>query len=575
MTRRTSGALRSPLFVLTLAGTVWFAFSFMLAPAARVVQTVFFPDGTASLGAFGRLFASDRAVEALQHSFLLAGVLSVTVNVVGIALVLFTRYFAIRGGRVLWLGYATTLIYGGIVLVAGYKFVYGERGVVTRIAVGLWPGLDPQWFSGMTAVVLVMTFATTSNHLLFLGNALAKVDHQTIEAARLMGASEARVLRTVVLPTLMPTIYALTILTFLGGLGALAAPQVLGGSEFQTIAPMIFDFAGAAGSRDLAAALALVLGVATVTLLAVFSRLERGGTYFSVSKVPTMQQLRRIENPLAAALAHVTAYALFAVYVLPPILIVLFSFADSAAIQSAKLGFSSLTLDNYARVLGDYGQLWPFLVSVGYALAATTIVVALMLVVARVIQLYPGPFTASLELLLHIPWMLPAVMLALGLILLYDHDNPLVGGQVLTGTVWLLLIAYVAQRIPFTLRLLKAAYAGVPDHLDDAARLLGANSMHTFRRVLFPAVAPVAAAIAAVNFTGLLDDYDTSIFLAHPLYQPIGIVIKNATENDTNYDTTATTFVYTVLLMTISALAMWLIYGRGSRLGGQNRKQKW
>jgi iron(III) transport system permease protein len=83
-------------------------------------------------------------------------------------------------------------------------------------------------------------------------------------------------------------------------------------------------------------------------------------------------------------------------------------------------------------------------------------------------------------------------------------------------------------------------------------------------------VAPTAAAIAALNFNHLLDDYDTAVFLAHPLYQPLGVVIKNATGEDTLTDATALTFVYTVLLMVITGTTMWLIYGRGT---GKKKKK--
>ena len=76
---------------------------------------------------------------------------------------------------------------------------------------------------------------------------------------------------------------------------------------------------------------------------------------------------------------------------------------------------------------------------------------------------------------------------------------------------------------------------------------------------------PVAAAITARNFNALLDNYDTAIFLAHPFYQPLGIFIYNATESDTLNDTTALTFVYTVLLMIISAVVLYLVYGRNSK----------
>ena len=68
-------------------------------------------------------------------------------------------------------------------LAAGYKFIYGDKGIVTGFLLALFPGMDPAWFSGFFAVLAVMTFAATTNHMLFVANALKGVDYQTIEAA--------------------------------------------------------------------------------------------------------------------------------------------------------------------------------------------------------------------------------------------------------------------------------------------------------------------------------------------------------------------------------------------------------
>ena len=557
--------LRSPFVIVTGVILAWFIVTFLVWPNANLLLQTFAPGGEPSLRAVEKLASSERAMTSLRNSFLLAFVLSVTVNVVGVFIVLVTRYYDIKGARFLWLGYATTLIYGGIVLAAGYKFVYGADGIVTGFLQGLFPGMDPDWFSGFPAVVIVMTLATTTNHLLFVSSALAKVDQQTIEAARNMGASEWTILRRVVLPMLKPVLFAVTILTFLGGLGALSAPQVLGGREFQTIAPMILTFSATPSSRDIAALLALVLGLATVVLLVVLTRVERGGTYFSIAKVSSHLVKQKIRNPVLNVAVHAVAYVLCAAYLLPVILIALYSFQDSRAIESGQFRFSAMSLDNYARVLGESASLRPFVISLAYAGLAAVISVIGLLFVARILSKHRNLITVAVEYLLHIPWILPTTLIALGLIISYDHPNPLVGGRVLTGTTVILLIAYVIGKIPFTLRLLKAAFAGVDDSYEEAASLMGARTLYVFRRILLPAVLPTVLAIGALNFNSLLDDYDTAVFLAHPLFQPLGLVIKASAEGETNLDARANTFVYTVLLMIITATTMYLVYGRGAR----------
>jgi iron(III) transport system permease protein len=564
---------RSPFIIIVGTVLTWFIAAFLVWPNANVLIETFFPEGNFSGRAAEKLFSSQRAMKSLGNSFLLAVALSITVNVVGIFIVLVTHYFRIRGSRILFLGYATTFIYGGIVLAAGYKFIYGDKGIVTAFLLNIFPGMDPGWFSGFFAVLAVMTFATTTNHMLFVANALKGVDYQTIEAARNLGASTWTILRRIVLPMLKPTLFAVTILSFLTGLGALSAPQVLGGRDFQTITPMILTFTNSPTSRDLAALLAVILGVATIVMLAVMSRLEKGGTYFSVSKVSSALQKQKISNPAANIAVHAAAYLLFAVYTLPVVLIVLFSFADGAAIQTGQLSPGSLTFDNYVRVLTQPSGLRPFVISVVYSALAAVIAVGGLLFVARILQKHKNWVTASFEYLLHIPWILPSALLALGLIISYDHPNPLVGGAVLTGTTVILLIAFVTVKIPFTLRMLMASFATVTSSLEEAATIMGARTIYVFRRILLPLVLPAAAAIAALNFNSMLDDYDTAIFLAHPLVQPLGLVIKANTDGAEGVDGVSNTFVYTVLLMVITGLTMYLVYGRsGGRSAMRRRK---
>jgi iron(III) transport system permease protein len=565
--------LRSPFIIGVGVVLTWFIAAFLVWPNANVLIETFFPDGRFSGRAAEKLFSSERALKSLGNSFMLAVALSITVNVVGIFIVLVTHYFRIRGARILFLGYATTFIYGGIVLAAGYKFIYGEKGIVTALLADIFPGMDTGWFSGFLAVLVVMTFATTTNHMIFVANALKGVDYQTIEAAKNMGASTWTVLRRIVLPMLKPTLFAVTILSFLTGLGALSAPQVLGGREFQTITPMILTFTNSPTSRDLAALLAVILGVSTILMLAVMTRLERRGTYFSVSKVSSELEKQRITNPAANVLVHGAAYLLFAVYTLPVVLIVLYSFADSAAIQTGRLSLESLTLENYVRVLTQPSGLRPFIISILYSAVAAIIAVGGLLFVARLLQKHRNWLTALFEYLLHIPWILPSALLALGLIISYDHPNPMVGGTVLTGTTVILLIAFVTVKIPFTLRMLKASFATVNTSLEEAAAIMGARTLYVFRRILLPIVLPTAAAIAALNFNSMLDDYDTAIFLAHPLFQPLGLIIKANTDGAEGVEGVSNTFVYTVLLMVITGLTMYLVYGRSLRRGNGKTRE--
>ncbi|QRJ59692.1 iron ABC transporter permease [Corynebacterium macginleyi] len=564
--------LKSPLNIVVLIVTAYVLITFLIWPNLSLLMGVFRQNGEWSLDVFSKLFASERAMKSLRNSIILAFALCITVNVVGIFIVLVTRYFDIKGSRILFLGFATPLLYGGVVMVSAYNLIYGSNGYLTNAAARIFPEMGTNWFKGALAVILVMTFSGTGSHLLFLSDSISKIDYQTIEASKQMGASTWQTFRAVVLPVLRPMVFAITILTFLGGLGALTAPLILGGENFQTISPMILTFSRTVSSRDLAATLAMFLGVMTIIMLAILNRAEKGRTYFSVSKVPVALQKQKIDNPVVNAIVHFLAWLLWLIYVTPPVLIVIFSFTNASAISSGQIRFADFTLSNYARIFTDPAAIKPFAISLAYSAVASVVVVFAMLFVARLIQRHRNTVTIWLEYLLHIPWLLPGTMIALGLLLTFSTPQPLVFGQVLSGTVILLAIGYVIEKIPFTLRMLKASYTGVPDNLEEAGSLLGASEFKIFRKILLPIVLPVAAAITARNFNALLDDYDTAIFLAHPFYQPLGIFIYNATESDTLNDTTALTFVYTVLLMIISSLVLYSVYGRSSKQAHGRRR---
>ncbi|AEI42900.1 binding-protein-dependent transport systems inner membrane component [Paenibacillus mucilaginosus KNP414] len=543
----------------------WFVVTFLIYPNLNIYYEIFVKDGRFSFEAAEKLLSSERAMRSLYNSFILAVSLVFTVNLVGVTLVLISEYFDIKGARVLRLGYFTTLIYSGVVLVSGYKFVYGESGFMTKLLVHLFPSFHTTWFHGYWAVLFVMTFACTSNHVLFLSNAIRKIDFQTVEAARNMGASTFYILRRVVLPVLKPTMFALTILTFLTGLAATSAPLILGGAEFQTITPMILTFSNSASSRDLAALLALILGLATLVLLTVMIRFEQKGSFMSVSKVKSELVKQKINNKLGNLAAHVAAYFLFLLYIIPVVLIVLFSFTDAHSISTATLNLSSFSLNNYMHVFSNMSAFKPYLVSMGYAAAASAAVVALALAASRILHKYKNGWTAALEYALLIPWMLPSTLIAIGLIVTFNTPRLLIGNSILVGSVWMLLLGYVIVHLPFTLRMVKASFFSLDSNLEDAAKNLGAKSLYTFMKVLLPIILPSTLAVLALNFNGILADYDLTVFLYHPLYQPLGIVIKNSTDAQALADTKALTLVYSVILMIMSAITLYFVYGRKSR----------
>ena len=551
------GTINIPGLILKLF-LIWFIFSFLVFPNVNLLLKVFIKDGHFSLDAIHKIMKSTIAINSLKNSFLLAVASVVTVNVSGILIVLFTEYFDIKGSKILSLGFMTTLIYGGVVLVTGYKFVYGETGIVTKVLMQFFPNMDPQWFVGFGAVLFIITFSGTSNHMMFLTNAVRNLDYHTIEAAKNMGASQGTILFKIVLPTMKPTIFAITILTFIAALSTMSGPLIVGGPDFQTINPMIKTFANMTGSRDIAALLAIILGIATSILLFIMQKIEKKGNYISISKTKAKMTKQKIENPVLNVIAHIVAYVMFVIYMLPIINVLVFSFTDGMTIKTGQIRKDSFTLENYAKLFRSSTAYKPYLVSILYSFVAALTVAVICIAVARIVTKLKHKWDKLYEPLILIPWLLPSTMIALGLMMTYDEARWNLANKVLVATPVIMLIAYMIIKLPFSYRMIRAAFIGLDGNMEEAAQVMGAKPFYTMRKVILPIIMPVVLSVVVLNFNGLLSEYDLSVFLYHPLFQPLGIVIKLATDETATTDAQAMAFVYTVILMIISTIALWL-----------------
>ena len=539
--------------VLIFTAIAWFLVTFLIVPVLSTVKTTFFTDGAFSMQSVQKLLSSERVKRSLSNTYKMAFWSFVTVTINGVFQVLVTEYFDIKGSKLLELAFMTPLLYGGISLVTGYNYVYASNGVVTKLLASWIPGMNVNWFTGFTGVLFVHTFAMTTSHILFVKTAFKDIDYSTIEAARSLGCSSIQTFFKVALPVVKPAMFSASILLILSALNSFAAPSMLGGKSFYMINSMILTLNGLR-SYDLSALLSLILAVTCIVLLLIMNWLEKRSAYLSVSKVSTRLRKTKIRNPVVNVLVHAASYILSLLYLLPIGVIVLYSFGDSKSISTASFP-RSFSLDNYIRVFSTGTTIKPFLNSVKLSLIAVAIVLFISVASSLAIKKHPGKLTKLLELTLLIPWMLPATMLAVGMITAFSTPNLLTFGKVLLGGFWLLPIAYTVCKIPSSMRLVRASLYAINDSHEQAAHSLGAGALYTFRRVVLPAIIPTVASVGAITFNSLLSEYTVSALRYNVSNVPLGIVLRTPDMNvDPNSE--ANMLVYIVVLMAISAVTL-------------------
>lgn len=553
-----------PVYIL-IVFIIWFSFTFIIYPLFTVVLESFTENGSFSLSAFDKILRSERALVSIRNSVLTAIFITFSTTIIGVLQVLIVDYFDIKGANLLRIAYMSPLVFGGLILNNGYLYVYGENGIVTQFLIQIFPNLDPKWFSGAPAVFFVMTFGCTHPFMIFYRNAILSIDNNLIDAAKNLGSSQWEFLRKIVIPSVKPTLITLIIMTFATGLNAFAAPVMVGGREFQTIAPLILTFSQRPNSRDLAALMSIFLGLAQIILLMVMTRNEAKGNYMSISKSKTVLQKQKIGNPVINLIVHFLAYILFFIHAMPAVMIVLSSFLNTEALVRNEFSLEALTLEHYITVLTNSGNYEPFIRSVILSIISALGSVLLMLIVVRLVMNAKGNrFISILEYPFYIPWLVPAILIALGYIMAYDRPHPLLLGNSVIGELWILPIAYMVVVLPTTIRYLKSAYFNVDHSLEDASQNLGASQVRTFFKIVLPAVLPTALALFALNFNANLAEYNISAFLYPPGQETLGIVIRTNSSPTATIDAKAINMVYSVILMIISSIVLYIVYGRGT-----------
>ena len=602
-----------PDLIWKVFGTAFFVylfFGFMLLPCLNTITQIFTTKNAAGQIdplAVIRFFFAGNMPRFVWNSLKLALCLVVTVNVVGISIVLLTEYFDIKGAKVLRLGYMTTLIYSGVALVTGYLFLYDSNGILTSWLVDLFPGMNKNWFSGFNAVLFTMTFACTSNHMLFLRNAIRGIDYNTVEAARNMGAKPFTVLLKVVFPTLIPTMFSLTVMTFITGLCAMSAPTLLG---YDSINPEIVRLAGSSIADEAfpqarAALLSIILAMFTIVLLTVLSNYERKGHYLSVSKTKAKLVKQKITNPVANVLAHIYAYVLFIIYMTPVVMIVLFAFQNYPAIRSKSLSLNEFTLINFFgaqdyEFLTNRGKirirensisgLFANADTVGgirlsFVLSALAAALACVIVVVAVNYIFKNKGKKRgvvLEYSLLFPWLLPTILICYSYRTFFNSDAVwYVFNENLymrENVRFLIVMAYTVVKLPFALRMIKAAFYAIDEELEDAAKNLGASGFWTFMKVKLPIILPSVLAVFALNFNALFTEYDMSATFHSSYGKTYAMVIQNmcAEEGRDGYNVNASgrRCASTVFIMIVSGVILYLVYGVGARDLGERLEAK-
>jgi iron(III) transport system permease protein len=523
-----------------------------------LLWTVVYPNAAVIAGSFEnglghwREFAASPADREALWTSLVISVASVFASLaIGVPLAFLLGRFEFPGRRLLRAVATLPAALPPLVGVIAFLFLYGESGLVTRIVQRVLGMQEAPWrLKGVGAIVFVHAYTMYVYVFLFVSAGLERFDATLDEAASGLGASTWQRLRRVTLPLLMPAVAGSALLVFMNALGSFSAPYVFGGG-LRVLSTQILA-SKTNGALGLAYVETTVLALSAVAGLILFRWLDRKRKYTLAGKGG--RKRREIRSRRVQILTSIAAATIVIALVLPHLMVVLVSFARDGAWTTQVLP-PEYTFENYRRLFSE-SELWrPITNSVSMALVATAANLVVCFLAAYLIVFRRFAGRGLLELLVALPWAIPATAIALGLAATFNRNDLFSARILLVGTFWILPLAYFIRDIPLVASAVEGSLRQMDASLEDAARGLGASWLLTMRRVILPAARPGLVAgglLAAVTAVG---EFVASVVLYTHANRPISMEIL-AQLRALAFGTAAAysvLLIFLVLLMTLAA----------------------
>lgn len=368
------------------------------------------------------------------------------------------------------------------------RTVGGQQGWLE--ALGFAP---PDWLSyGQFPVTIILALHYSPFIILLFGNALRRFDSQLEDSARILGAGRLTVMCRVILPLMRPALLSATVLVFAKCLGEFGVPYVLGlPVDFSTLSTSLYQSISSRQS-GVAAALAgaiMLIGVITITIDARLMKEAR--RFVTIGSKGSMDRL----SPLGILRLPATLFAalIFLISVGLPLLAL---FLSTVMTVPARFTADNFTLEYWIGTNVDtvalhtgillsselWAAAWNSLRIVG--LASLTSGLLGLLVGYVVVRTPVRPVATFLRQVTFLPYLVPTIAFAAAYLSLFAVPRGPI--PALYGTALILILALIADQMPYASRAGIAAMMQLGKEPEEAAQIAGAGWLRRMIAIVIP-----------------------------------------------------------------------------------------
>lgn len=477
---------------------LWMAMGvFVVYPLVRLLGVTFWVDGHFTFENLKPFLDNWYDRRAIVNSIVLATAVGLTGTIIG-----FIFAFAVtRLSMPAWLKFAISavtllpLISPPFTSSIALTLSLGPNGILLQFF-----GLDNFNFYGFWGTYISETLTYFPIAFMTLTTILLRIDPNLEDAAYSLGSSPFNVFRTVTFPLAAPGLANAFLLVFSCSLADFATPQVLGGHSFPVLPTQaylqitgMYDFKG---------------GAALSFLLIIPALIVYGLQNFWVSRrsFVTVTGKAGGRSSIKGPGSLITAVVLGTVTFISAFVLYLYSIILIGSLIKVWGVDNSLTFENYHYVF-TFGS---------KAIKDTLIIACVGTPIGGLLAVLIGYVTKwlkvkghkTLETISLLNYTLPGTVVGIAYIIAFN-DKPIV----LTGTVYILIAAYVFRYSSAGIRNVIASLTQIDPSIEEASTSLGASSAYTFWKITVPLVLPAVMAGMKYLFIHSMTAISATIFL--------------------------------------------------------------
>ena len=484
---------------------------FLLYPLSLLLKMAFSDGVHFTLENFAKFFSRKYYSITLLNSFKVSIAATIASVVVGVVLGYFMSVFKVRGAKLLRMCIVMATMSAPFVGAYAWIMLLGRNGVITNFLSGLF-GITMPDIYGFNGIMLVFVTQLFPLVFLYVQGAMSKMDASLMEASENLGCTGFKRFFTVVLPLISPTVLAGALLVFVRAMSDFGTPMLIG-EGYRTFTVILYnEFVGEVSqNKGFASAIAII--AILITMVVYFSQ-----NFVAKKQAFSMNALHRIEKKqlhgFSNFIVHFITYVVVGISILPQLYVVYTSFLKT----SGQIYVAGYSLQSYQDMFSRLGR--SIQNTIVIPAVSLLIVVFLAVLIAYVAVRRRNVLSGAVDVISMIPYVIPGTVIGIAMISAFNRE-PLV----LTGGMFIMVVALVVRRLPYTIRSSVAILQQIPLYVEEAALSLGSSKPKAFLTVMLPMMSSGVLSGAILSWVTLISELSTAILLYTGKTQTLTVAI--------------------------------------------------